>query len=132
MVPRRPPRPCYWTAPPGGVYALTADRRQIASRWAGMDPRQGAHLHPYIHYYNRAAVLPCTASGVAVVSLVSVEGRRLTVCPPTCRRQRYIRFCLSGIVGGRMGQIAGKAPANPCALFYGVGGIVALTVQNTL
>ena len=25
-------------------------------------------LHPYIHYYNRAAVLTCTASGVALVS----------------------------------------------------------------
>nr|DAQ47859.1 MAG TPA: hypothetical protein [Caudoviricetes sp.]DAS91137.1 MAG TPA: hypothetical protein [Caudoviricetes sp.] len=24
--------------------------------------------HPYIHYYNRAAVLPCAASGVALVS----------------------------------------------------------------
>lgn len=28
----------------------------------------GAHRYPYIHYYNRAAVLTCTASGVAVVS----------------------------------------------------------------
>lgn len=29
---------------------------------------RGAPLHPYIHYYNRAAVLSCTAFGVAVIS----------------------------------------------------------------
>lgn len=28
----------------------------------------GASMRPYIHYYNRAAVLTCTASGVALVS----------------------------------------------------------------
>ena len=28
----------------------------------------GAPLHPYIPYYNRAAVLTCTTSGVALVS----------------------------------------------------------------
>jgi hypothetical protein len=31
-----------------------------------------------------------------------------------------------------MGQIAGKAPAKPCVLFYGVGGIIAFTKQNAL
>nr|DAT83086.1 MAG TPA: hypothetical protein [Caudoviricetes sp.] len=29
---------------------------------------RGAPLHPYIHYYNRAAVLTCAASVVALVS----------------------------------------------------------------
>nr|DAR20789.1 MAG TPA: hypothetical protein [Caudoviricetes sp.] len=29
---------------------------------------RGTPLRPYIHYYNRAAVLSCIASGVALVS----------------------------------------------------------------
>lgn len=31
---------------------------------------RGTPLRPYIPYYNRAAALTCTASGVALVSLV--------------------------------------------------------------
>nr|DAQ47858.1 MAG TPA: hypothetical protein [Caudoviricetes sp.] len=34
-------------------------------------------------------------------------------------------MCRSSICGGRMGQISGKAPVKPCALFCGVGGITA-------
>lgn len=33
---------------------------------------RGTPLRPYIHYYNRAAVLSCIASGVALVSGISV------------------------------------------------------------
>nr|DAL33105.1 MAG TPA_asm: hypothetical protein [Caudoviricetes sp.] len=36
-------------------------------------------------------------------------------------------MCWSVICGGRMGQIAGKAPAKPCAPFCGVSGITAWT-----
>ena len=32
-----------------------------------------AGAHPYIPYYNRAAVLPCTVSGVAVVSCGALD-----------------------------------------------------------
>lgn len=32
-----------------------------------------APAHPYIHYYNRAAALTCTASGVAVVSGIGAD-----------------------------------------------------------
>lgn len=35
---------------------------------------RGAPLHSYIPYYNRAAVLACTASGVAAVSVVYAGG----------------------------------------------------------
>ena len=49
VVPRRPPRRCCWTAPPGELC-------------------RAEPLRPYIPYYNRAAVLTCIASGVAVVS----------------------------------------------------------------
>ena len=35
----------------------------------------------------------------------------------------YSRLCRSCICGGRMGQITGKAPVKPCALFCCVGGI---------
>ena len=79
--------PCRRTAPPGRGRTLTADRCQTSSHrtWEASRPRRavmvcdmlhclawihnrGAPLHPYIPYYNRAAALPCTASGVAVVS----------------------------------------------------------------
>ena len=131
MVPRRQPRPA--TGLPRRVEcagltgcALTADRRQIASRraWKASRPRQtnpvqvetlttqqvhrvcavgsvsalasnpqaagddpagfawsvawihnsGAPMHHYILYYNRAAVLACTASGVALVSGYALDG----------------------------------------------------------
>lgn len=52
------PRPCRWTAPlvwHGLHYTALL----------GMDPYKGAPVRPYIPYYNRAAVLACTASGVA-------------------------------------------------------------------
>ena len=122
--------------------ALAADRCQIASRraWEASRPRRagmvcvmmrrlawihdrGALLHPYIPYYNRR--LPCPVQCPAWrLYLVAVEVQRLAVCPPTWHRRRYIRFCLSGIVGGRTGQVAGKAPVKPCALFCDVGCIV--------
>lgn len=96
MVPRRPPCPFRLTAPPGGwcradpvqVGALTPQqvqhlpaihiRQELTPpglhglRYAALSGmglyNMGAPLHPYIPYYNRAAVLVCTASGVAVVS----------------------------------------------------------------
>lgn len=128
VVPRRPPRPCCWTArrvEGASRCTLTADRCQIASRraWEVSRPRRadpvqvetqtpqqvrrvctadtlsalasdpqrvgadpaglawsavccivwrgpitGAPLRPYIPYYNRAAALACTTSGVALVS----------------------------------------------------------------
>ena len=64
MVPRRPPRPCCWTALPGELC-------------------RAEPLRPYIPYYNRAAVLTCIASGVAVVSGIGAgrpgAGRRSSV-----------------------------------------------------
>ena len=64
---------------------------------------------PYIHYYNRAAVLVCTVSG-----------------RPVRRRLRYIRICRSGNVGGRMGQILGKATVKPCKRFWCLAGIICM------
>lgn len=61
MVPRRPPRPCRWTAPPGGGCQTSSRRAWEVSRLRRADRVQAAH--PYIPYYNRAAVLTCAASG---------------------------------------------------------------------
>ena len=91
MVPRRPPRPCCCTAPPGK--GCQADRCQIANRRAdhvqveAMTPqrvRRAQHLPAirtqwektppglhglrysapsYMPYYNRAVVMTCAASG---------------------------------------------------------------------
>ena len=33
-------------------------------------------MHPYIHYYNRAAALTCTAPGVAMVLWYALEALR--------------------------------------------------------
>lgn len=44
---------------------------------------RGAPLSPYIHYYNRAAALTCTASGVALVSGI---GYRASGCCDTLQR----------------------------------------------
>nr|DAJ02903.1 MAG TPA: hypothetical protein [Caudoviricetes sp.] len=99
---------------------VTAGRCQIASRrddpaglaWYAIcytvlhgSITGGAPLHPYIHYYNRAAVLARTASGVAR----SVQYRQMH--PPHN--------------GGKTRQIEGKVPIKPCVLFCGVGGITA-------
>ena len=100
--------PCYWTVPPGGVCALTADRCQIVSRRACTVCdvlhrliwicNRYAPLHPYIHYYNRAAVLTCTASGVAVVSGigggVALDGMPSGVTQAVYRRFVWFLYCV--------------------------------------
>lgn len=55
MVPRRPPHPCRWTAPPG------VGSVETPPGWHGL--RYAAPLHPYIPYYNRRFALACAASG---------------------------------------------------------------------
>lgn len=78
MVPRRPPRPlpldcpAGWRVPdrkPPGVESIETPAGLAWSAicctvWRGSIT--GAH--PYIPYYNRAAVLTCAASGAALVS----------------------------------------------------------------
>ena len=90
-----------------------------------------AMLHPYIHYYNRAAALPCPASGVAVVSIIGA-GRpgaviRSNVAQPVQYRQMHPPHD-----GGKTRQIAGKAPVRLYALFCSMCNITALTAQNAL
>ena len=58
--------------------------------------------------------------------LVSVQGVPARVYAPAWCRRYYSRLYRSGICGGRMGQISGKATAKPCALFCGVGGITCM------
>lgn len=89
----------------------SADGRSWPRR-AGMVCGMLHRCPPYIPYYNRRL--------------------RWLVQRPAWRRRYYIRLCRSGIVSGWMGQIAGKTPVKPCALFCVVGGIVALTMQNAL
>jgi hypothetical protein len=69
MVPRRPPRPCCWADPAG--LAWSAICRTV---WHGFIT--GAPLHPYIPYYNRAAVLTCAASrrGAGIWYRLSASG----------------------------------------------------------
>nr|DAO82491.1 MAG TPA: hypothetical protein [Caudoviricetes sp.] len=128
MVPRRPQRPCRWTAPPG--VSLASDPHT-----AGADPRRAGIvcnlLHSYIPYYNRAAVLTCTASGVALVSGMCWRCCGACVCSNVARAVQY-RQMYPPHNGGKTRQIAGKAPVKPCALFCGVGGILALTRENAL
>ena len=52
----------------------------------------GTLLHPYIPYYNRAAALTCTASGVAVVSGIGA-GR-----PGACVRSSVVQVVLYPLV----------------------------------
>lgn len=80
---------------------------------------------PYIPYYNRTAMLTCTASGVAVVSGIWYVLEALWYAP-TLHGRYYSRFCRSGIVVGWAGIITGKAPVKLCALFWGVGGITCM------
>lgn len=51
----------------------------------------------YIHYYNRAAALPCTASGVAVVSGIgggaALDGMPSSVAQSVYRRFVYLLYC---------------------------------------
>lgn len=85
--------------------ALTADRCQIASRRAGMVcdmlPRRAwiyNRAHPYIPYYNIAAVLTCTASGVAVVSGIgggaTLDGMPSSVAQVVYRRLACLLYCV--------------------------------------
>ena len=71
--------------------ALTADRCQIAIRCAGMVCDL---LRSYIPYYNRAAVLSCTAFGVAVVS-----GYRCRASGCVCALQRGVGGVISAFAG---------------------------------
>lgn len=91
VVPRRPPRPCCWTAPPGvgSIETLTPQKvRRVCTADSvsalASDPHttDGA-TYPYIPYYNTRSVLTCTVSGVAVVSGIGAgrpgAGRRSSV-----------------------------------------------------
>ena len=57
-------------------------------RWAGMVCDM---LHPYIPYYNRAAVLTCTTSGVALVSGTG-RGAALDGMPSSVAQVVYRQF----------------------------------------
>ena len=60
---------------------------------SGMDPRQGrTPLHPYIPYYNRAAVLTCAASGVAVVSGMCWRCSGAVICSSVAQAVQYSRM----------------------------------------
>lgn len=138
MVPRRPPRPDCWTSPPGAALASdphTAGADPAGLAWSVMcctvwhGSITGAY--PYIPYYNRRLCWPVQRPAWRWY-LVSVRGVPVRVRAPTCRRRYYICLYRSSIFGCRMVQTAGKAPVKPCALFYGVGGIIAFTEQNAL
>lgn len=132
MVPRRLPRSCCWTAPPGGV--CRADPLLLA--WSvlccpaghgSITRRTGA---PCIHYYNKR--LPCPVQRpVWRWYLVSVEVQRLTVCPSAWRNWRVsgLRGCC--IVCAGMGQINGNALVKPCALFCSLCGITLHGLHKT-
>lgn len=77
-------------------------------------------------------MLSCAASGVAVVSLVSVEVQRLTVCPPARRVWCIVCLCICCIVCFGVGQINGNAPVKLCKRFWCFGGIAAFMVQKLL
>ena len=68
MVPRRPPRLCHWTAPPGGgcqddpvpdCKPPDVGNIETPPGWHGL--RYAAPS--YMPYYNRASVLTCAVSG---------------------------------------------------------------------
>ena len=74
--------------------------------------------HPYIHYYNRAAVLACTASGVAVVSWYMLE---------VLRRCDTLQRGAGGIIAARVGLVSWSANGSnnrksackaPCAVLW--------------
>lgn len=58
---------------------------------------KGAPLRPYIPYYNRAAVLTCIASGVAVVSGIcagaTLDGMPSNVAQLVYSRLVYLLYC---------------------------------------
>lgn len=58
---------------------------------------RGTPLRPYIHYYNRAAVLSCIASGVALVSWYALEVLR---CCDTLQRGA------SGVISACVGLVS--------------------------
>ena len=76
----------------------------------------GAPLHPYIPYYNRAAVLVCTASGMAVVSGINrgaaLDGMPSGVSQAIYRRLVRLLYCVRW-----NGQINGNATVKPCKGF---------------
>ena len=55
-------------------------------------------LRSYIPYYNRAAVLPCTASGVAVLSGIgggaTLDGMPSTVAQVVHSRLVWLLYCV--------------------------------------
>ena len=138
MVPRRPPRPV--DGLPRRVECARLTRCQIASRRA--DPVQVETLTPqqvrclaWIH--NRAH--PYTLIYLIIIKrlscpvqcpawrwcLVSVEVRRLTVCPPAWRKWCIGSLCIRCIACAGIGQINGNAPVKPCKRFWRLGGIIA-------
>ena len=105
MVPRRPPRPCHWNAPPGGGCQIASRRAREASRPRRADPVQVETLDHQqmrrvctadsvsalasdpkmvradsagIAWY--AAMLTCAASGVALVSGIGVCRTGAVIC----------------------------------------------------
>ena len=92
---------------------------------------RGAPLHPYIPYYNRAAVLSCTASGVAVVSGIC-GGAALDGMPSGVSQAVYSRLCSCCIVCAGIGLINGNATVKLCKRFWCCGGIIALIAEKPL
>lgn len=132
MVPRRLPRSCCWTAPPGGV--CRADPLLLA--WsvlccpAGHGSITGRTGAPCIHYYNKR--LPCPVQRpVWRWYLVSVEALRLTVCPPA-----WHRWCIGGLCGccivcTGIGQINGNAAVKLRKRFWRFGRIICINGRRT-
>lgn len=92
VVPRRPLLDCPagWSVPgkPGAPWLLTRRLDLQPPDWP---------MHPYIHYYNRAATLTCTASGVAVVSGIgggaALDGIPSSVAQVVYRRLVQLLYC---------------------------------------
>ena len=112
MVPRRPPRPCRWTAP------LSGRCHDAAPPWLTVDPVPDrkppgvgsieiaaglAWIHnrahrcpPYIPYYNMAAVLTCTASG---------RGDGIWYVLEALRRCDTLQHCTGDIIAACVGLV---------------------------
>ena len=68
--------------------------------------------------------MPCTASGVALVSGMHWRRCGAMMCFDVSQAVQYSRMCIYNSVKTR--QIVGKVPVKPCALFCGMGGIICI------
>ena len=134
MVPRRPPRRCCWTAPPGE--GCRADPVQVETLTSQQVRRAGMVcdvLRRLAWTHNRAR--SCTLIYLIIIGgcaklcsvqrggciWVSVEVLHLTVCPPAWRRRHIGGLCGCCIVWAGIGQINEKPPVKPCKQFWRLG-----------